>query len=85
MELVLRVLGRGVREEVARAVLDALVDRQQQQRSLAGAELEEQAVQAGALARREGGEEGLLLGCGADFHGCLSTPYGSVIAVWTGG
>ncbi len=49
-------------------MLDSLVDREQQQRPVAGAELEQQAVQAGALARCEGGEEGLLLGRGDDFH-----------------
>ena len=56
-ELVLGVLGGRVGEEVARAVLDPLVDRQQQQRPVAGPELEQQPAQAGALARGEGGEE----------------------------
>ena len=48
-ELVVGVLGGGVGEEVARAVLDALVDRQQHQGSVARAELEQQPVQAGRL------------------------------------
>ena len=65
MELVLGVLRGRVREEVARAVLDPLVDRQQQQGPVAGAELEQQAAQAGALAGGEGREKGLLLGGGA--------------------
>ena len=67
-ELVLGVLRGRVGEEVARAVLDPLVDRQQQQRPVAGPELEQQPAQAGALAGAEGGEEGLLLGRAADFH-----------------
>jgi hypothetical protein len=57
VELVLGVLGRRVGEEVARAVLDPLVDRQQQQGSVARPELEQEAAQAGALAGGEGGQE----------------------------
>ena len=53
-ELVVGVLRRRVGEEVARAVLDALVDRQQHQGAVAGAELEEQAPQAGSFAGGQG-------------------------------
>ena len=56
LELVLRILRGRVGEEVARPVLDALVDRQQHQGPVTRAELEEQPVKPGALAggqRRE--------------------------------
>ena len=74
VELVLGVLRGRVGEEVARAVLDSLVDRQEQQRAVAGAELEQQAAKAGALARREGRQKGLLLGRGLDLHWRRSLP-----------
>jgi hypothetical protein len=56
-ELVLGVLGGGVREEVARPVLDPLVDREQEQGSLAGTELEQKPAQPRPLAGREHGQQ----------------------------
>ena len=53
-ELVVGVLRVGIGEEVARAVLDSLVDRQQHQGSVAGAELEEQPVEPGLVCRGPG-------------------------------
>jgi hypothetical protein len=57
VELVLGVLRGRVGEEVARTVLDALVDRKQEERPVAGAELEQQAPQASPLTGGEGGEK----------------------------
>ena len=74
-ELVVGVLRVGVGEEVARAVLDALVDRQQHQGAVAGAELEEQPVKAGPFAGGELGKKRFLLGQGVDCHAFSSSEW----------
>ncbi len=67
-ELVVGVLGGRVGEEVARAVLDPLVDRQQHQGAVARSELEQQAAQAGPFAGRQLGQQRFLLGQALQLH-----------------
>jgi hypothetical protein len=61
-ELIFGVFRGRVREEVAGAVLDALVDRQEEKCALAGAELVKQSPQARTLSGRERRQKRLRLG-----------------------
>src|SRR4029077_11212488 len=80
-ELVVGVLRGRVGGEVPRAVLDALVDRQQHQGAVARAELVKKAVQAGAFAGGKRGEQGFLLGQALQLH-CDSSSNKGAAPVW---